>query len=80
LLAIKKGRPVAVPKKSPTIYAATCRPRTVNGKSRLETWSYPLAIGMPLPTALPVWIAEDQAISVDLEASYEEACRVLRIR
>ena len=35
--------------------------------------------GQPLPT-LPIWLKESWAISLDLEASYEESCRTLRIR
>lgn len=63
---------------SPPIYAVTCRKRLVDGKPKLETWSYALAVGQPLPT-LPIWLTEHDAISLDLEASYEAACRVLRI-
>lgn len=40
-------------------------------------WSNPLAIDKPLPT-VPLWIAEDVAVPLDLEQSYEETCRVLR--
>jgi hypothetical protein len=39
----------------------------------------PLSIGRPLPT-LPLWLADDLAVPLDLEASYEETCRVLRLR
>ena len=46
--------------------------------SRFETWAYPLVVGQPLPT-LPLWLTEDLAVSLDLEASYEDTCRVLRI-
>lgn len=28
---------------------------------------------------VPIWLAETLAVSVDLETTYEEACRVLRI-
>lgn len=45
---------------------------------RLETWLHPLTLGQPLPT-LPVWIAENLAVPLELEISYEETCRVLRI-
>ena len=62
----------------PPIYAATCRSRKVAERPRLEMWAYPLAVGKPLPT-LPIWLQEDLAISLDLEASYEETCRALRI-
>ena len=62
----------------PPIYAVTCRKRTVERRTRLETWSHMLAIGQPLP-ALPIWLTESLAVSLDLEACYEETCRVLRI-
>jgi hypothetical protein len=29
---------------------------------------------------LPIWLAENWAISLDIEASYEECCQILRIR
>lgn len=59
-------------------YAVTSRGRKIGQTSRLESWAYPLALGAPLPT-LPLWLTADLAISLDLEASYEETCRVLRI-
>lgn len=62
----------------PATYAATCRGRKVNGKPRFETWAYPLIVGQPLPT-LPLWLTEDHAVSLDLVASYEDACRTLKI-
>jgi hypothetical protein len=45
----------------------------------MDNWYHPLAIGQPLPT-LPIWLTETWAISLDLETSYEETCRTLRIR
>jgi len=39
---------------------------------------HPLAIGQPLSTLL-LWLAEDFAVPLDLESSYEETCRILRI-
>jgi hypothetical protein len=62
----------------PATYAVTCRGRKVREKPRLETWAYPLIVGQPLPT-LPIWLNEDLAVSLNLEASYEETCRVLRL-
>jgi hypothetical protein len=60
------------------IYAAACRSRT-HGKQRVfEAWHVPLAIGQPLPE-LPLWLADDLAVTVDFEASYEESCRAVRI-
>ena len=62
----------------PPIYAVTCRKRKAGRRTKLDTWSHPLAVGQPLPS-LPVWLSETQSVSLDLEASYEETCRVLRI-
>jgi hypothetical protein len=66
----------------PPVYAAACR-ATKRAKSpgpdwRLETWFEPLKVGQPLPT-LPLWLADDFSIPLDLEESYEATCRVLRI-
>jgi hypothetical protein len=58
--------------------AVTCRKRRFGRQTKLDAWSRPLEIGQPLPS-LPVWLSETQSISLDLEASYEETCRVLRI-
>lgn len=64
---------------APATYAVTCRGRKVGGKPRLEIWSHALVVGQPLPT-LPIWLTEDSAVSLDLEACYEDTCRTLRIR
>lgn len=59
-------------------YAAACR-WTGRGRKRiLETWSKTLGVGQILPT-LPLWLADNFAIPLDLESSYEQTCRVLRI-
>jgi len=62
----------------PNIYAGTCRLRNGGRHKRLESWAYSLAIGQPLP-ALPIWLSEDQGLSLDLEPSYEATCRTLRL-
>ncbi len=59
------------------LYAASYRYRK-NGESQVETWASTLELGQPLPT-LPLWVAPDFAVPLDLELSYEETCRVLRI-
>ena len=43
-----------------------------------EAWHRALAVGQALPS-LPIWLADNLAVTLDLEASYEETCRVLRI-
>jgi hypothetical protein len=47
-------------------------------RSLLETWFYALHLGQPLPT-LPIWLDVDLSIDLELEPSYEETCRYLRI-
>lgn len=61
-----------------TIYAATCRGRRSGPRWRLETWEHELAVGSVLPT-LPLWLSEDLVVPLELEATYEETCRFLRI-
>jgi hypothetical protein len=62
----------------PPLYAAACRATKKGDAWVLEAWVQALALGGPLPT-LPLWLADDLAVSLELEASYEETCRVLRI-
>jgi hypothetical protein len=62
----------------PPIYAVTCRTTKVRERPRIETWAYPLAVGSTIPT-LPIWLQDDLNVLLDLEASYEETCRALRI-
>ena len=63
----------------PPLYAAACRWREDGESWRLETWAHTLTLGGPLPT-LPLWLAEDLAVPLDLENTYEETCRGLRVR
>jgi hypothetical protein len=63
----------------PPLYAAACRWRRVDEAPWLETWAHALAVGRPLPT-LPLWLSDELAVPLELEASYEETCRLLRIR
>lgn len=63
----------------PHLYVATMRARKSAGrKARLDSWFYSLELGRPLPS-LPLWLAEDLVVRLDLEPTYEETCRVLRI-
>ncbi|HET6423747.1 MAG TPA: DUF4058 family protein, partial [Planctomycetaceae bacterium] len=68
----------ASPLASPLLYAVTCRSRHRDDIWRVEAWAHELTVGSPLPT-LPLWLTENQAVPLDLEASYEETCRVLRL-
>ena len=62
----------------PPLCGAVCRWKRDGNTSRLETWAHAFAVGQPLPT-VPLWLADNLAIPLELEASYEETCRVLRI-
>jgi hypothetical protein len=59
-------------------YAAACRWHPRGNGRWLEVWNHPLAVGSPLPCP-PLWLSEDLALPLDLEASYEKTCRDLRI-
>ena len=48
-------------------------------RRRMDNWYHPLAIGQTLPT-LAIWLPETWAIALDLESSYEETCRTLRMK
>jgi hypothetical protein len=65
------GRPCA-------IYAVACRWRPRGTGRLLETWYHDLKVKSPLP-CVPLWLAEELAIPLDLEASYEQTCRDLRV-
>jgi hypothetical protein len=63
----------------PHLYAVTVRGHKGPGeRPALATWFYPLALGQPLPPP-PLWLDTDRSVELDLEGSYEDACRVLRI-
>lgn len=46
---------------------------------RLDLWPAPLALGRSLPT-IPLWIAPDFAVPLDLDVSYAATCADLRVR
>ena len=60
------------------LYAAAYRPVGRGPDSTLEIWSEPLSLGGRLPT-LPLWLRGGPCLPVDLEESYERACRELRV-
>jgi hypothetical protein len=62
----------------PATYAVACRWTDRRTGRWLETWNHALQPGLPLPT-LPLWLTEVSAVPLDLEASYEQTCRDLRI-
>lgn len=70
------GHPV--PADLPALYVVGYRPLTQDGVGRVECWSMGSAVGVALPT-VPLSLAADCCIGVDLEAAYLEACRRRRL-
>jgi hypothetical protein len=68
----------AFPDDAPSLYAVALRWSSQADQWVLETWVNPLTLGLRLPT-LPLWLAEGFVIPLELEPSYEETCRILRI-
>jgi hypothetical protein len=62
----------------PPLYAVASRPTKKGDAWLLEAWAQVLAVGKPLPT-LPLWLADNLAVPLELEDCYEQTCRVLRI-
>jgi hypothetical protein len=79
LMNVINGFDPALGNEPPSLYAVTLRTRYEQRRKLMDTWYHSLAIGQPLPT-LPIWLREDFAVSLELESSYEETCRTLRIR
>lgn len=63
----------------PALYAITVRGRKrIRKRPLLDAWFYPMSFGQALPT-LPIWLDVDLGVSLNLETSYEETCRLLHI-
>jgi hypothetical protein len=74
------GRPdLAAGVQDTFLYAAALRGRKrLRQRPLLDAWFYPMIVGQPLP-ALPIWLDVDLSVMLELEASYEETCRLLHI-
>jgi hypothetical protein len=59
-------------------YAASYRPARRNNENQIDVWTFPLAVGQPLPT-LPLALRATTAVALDLEATYAEARRNSRL-
>jgi len=60
------------------LYAVTYRTTPGSNRNWLEAWPEALSVGATLP-ALPLWLAKELAVQLDLEESYANTCRILRI-
>jgi len=63
---------------APPLYTAACRMTKRDNDWVLETWAQALSLGQPLPT-VPLWLADDLAVPLELEESYEQSCTILNI-
>ena len=59
-------------------YAVTLRWQPRGRTGRLEAWYHELSVGKQLPD-LPLWLNDELAVKLELEASYEQTCRDLRM-
>jgi Protein of unknown function (DUF4058) len=60
------------------LYAVAYRTLGKGNRQRIEAWPAPVALGEPLPT-LPLWLASDLAVPLDLESGYLAACESFRL-
>jgi hypothetical protein len=60
------------------LYAGAYRTVRTKKAVKLEYWVEPLAVGNALPT-MPLWIAPDLCLPLNLEQAYEQACKSSRI-
>ena len=60
------------------LYAVSYRPIQRDRNVRIEVWSYRLAVQHDLPT-LPLPLDKGQCLRLDLEESYQETCRRMRL-
>jgi hypothetical protein len=66
------------PEVSARLYAIAYRTTGGGENGTLEVWPHLLQLGGHLPT-LPLWVTDETAVALDLEATYSAACRSLRI-
>lgn len=64
--------------KETVMYCSAYRPLTVGETGRIEAWLETLSLGNCLPR-MPLSLAADCVVPIDLEAAYEEACRRRRV-
>jgi hypothetical protein len=61
------------------LYAIAYRAVKAGQRVQLEAWPSALAVGSALPT-VPLWLSDESAVPLDLEATYRATCDSLRIR
>ena len=78
LLDLIGQRDPSLSPEAPPLYTAACRMTKRDNKWLLETWTQTLEMGRPLPT-VPLWLADNLAVPLELEESYEQICSILNI-
>lgn len=63
---------------APSLYATAYRPIQRDQTEQMEIWLARLAVGDPLPT-LPLGLTAEVCLPIDLESSYADSCRKLRL-
>jgi hypothetical protein len=76
-LAARLGAP-SPPFADASIYAVTCHKRPARRGVGVYAWPHALAVGSPLPT-LPLFLSDTFSVPLELETTYEDTCRGLRI-
>jgi hypothetical protein len=61
-----------------SLYAVAYRPVRRRQEDMIDLWPATLALDQPLPT-LPLFLGEELCLPVDLETTYTEACRRLKL-
>jgi len=67
-----------LPPSDEPLYAAAYRAIRRDGAGRLEVWLEALAVGKALPI-MPLWLKADLCLPINLETTYADACRRLRL-
>jgi hypothetical protein len=74
---LQLGEPAAAAVTS-DLYAAAYRVVRAGERTQLEAWPTALAVGESLPK-MPLWLRDDLAVPLDLEAGYRQACASLGV-
>lgn len=75
LLAVPAERPAL---SAAALFAAALRTVPASDGWRLEAWPEPIEVGTDLPT-LPLWLAADLSLPLELERTYHATCAGLRL-
>lgn len=78
LLQLLEQPPLGTPVETAELYAVAYRSAPQKKGWQLDIWPEVLTLQTPLPT-LPLWLTPTLAVPLELEATYEETLRVLRL-